>query len=92
MNSFFTWFGARLQEASTWVGLFGLAGSLGVHITANPTTVASLASLAVGLVSAGLIAATTKNPTPVIAQAITDLPQVATDVSQLVANSAAKTN
>lgn len=52
MKNFISYLAARLQERSTWLGLIGLLGTLGV--TLSPTHSEAIATLGVALASAVL--------------------------------------
>jgi hypothetical protein len=86
MNAFLTWASARLSEASTWIGFASLASAAGVHIAVAPSTLNTVATVIAGLVGAGLVAVTTKNPAPVIAEVVKDVPEVIEAVANTTAH------
>jgi len=50
MKSFFFWAINRLQERSTWLGIVGVASSVGIYI--KPEMASSISQIGVGVASA----------------------------------------
>lgn len=60
MKSLFFWAIERMQERSTWLGLVGIASSVGIYI--KPELASSISQIGVGVASA--IAIFTKDKKP----------------------------
>ena len=77
------WVEARAQEATTWTGIIGFIATTIFHKQLGATDVGAIATIAAGLVSGGLIAVTSKNPTALVNTVIGDIRQVITVAGDL---------
>lgn len=83
------WITARLSEASTYTGLIGTVATtvtaIVFHRQLSATDAGTIGTVIAGVISGGLIAVSTKNPSTLVSTVVADIPEVLTVAADLKA-------
>lgn len=74
------WITGRLSEVSTYTGLIGTVATtvtaIVFHRQLSATDAGTIGTVIAGVISGGLIAVSTKNPTALVSTVVADIPEV----------------